>query len=152
MVHLGHNLKQWAAPLSIMKRIVRVTIWTVVTIAALYTSLAITDGVSFYRPVPLANEPLTNAVAVTSIFSNKLTLADGRVLVMEGFPPEILTQQMRDSGGRVQLEPIDPRFIKVIVKKKRFICGTHGPAVVIPLLRHEYPAYESYLLGLGTLQ
>ena len=138
--------------LGVMKRIVRVTVWGAVSLAALYTLLAVTVGVSFYRPVPLGNDPLTNSIAITSVSSNRLTLADGRVLVMLGHEPERLSQDMRDSGGRVELDSADSRFASVYVKRKRFICGTGAPAVVIPLLRSEYSAYYRHPLGLGEFQ
>jgi hypothetical protein len=135
-----------------MKRIVRVTVWGAVAMAALYTLLALTVGVGFYRSVPLDNDPLTNSIAVTSISSNRLTLADGRVLVMLGYEPERLSQDMRDSGGRVELGSADSRFASVCVKRKMFICGTYAPRIVIPLLRSEYAAYYRHPLGLGEFQ
>jgi hypothetical protein len=135
-----------------MKRIARVTVWGAVSLAALYTLLALTVGVSFYHPVPLDNDPLTNSIAITSVYSNRLTLADGRVLVMLGYEPERLRQDIRDSGGRVELDTADSRSTIVCVKKKRFICGTGAPAVVIPLLRSEYPAYYRQPLGVGEFQ
>lgn len=135
-----------------MKRIVRVTLWGAVSLAALYTFLAVTVGVSFYRPVPLDNDPLTNSIAITSVSSNRLTLADGRVVVMLGYDPEHLTQDIRDSGGRIELDSSDARFAGVYVKRKMFICGTYAPRVVIPLLRSEYAAYYRHSLGLGEFQ
>ena len=136
----------------IMKRIVRFTVWGAVGVAALFTLLTVTVGVTFYRPVPIDNDPLTNSIAVTSVSSNRLTLADGRVLEMLGWETERLSQDMRDSGGRVELESPDSRFASVYVKRKRFICGTYAPRVVIPLLRTEYAAYYRHPLGLGEFQ
>ena len=139
--------------LGVMKRIVRVTAWGVVGVGAFYTLLSVTVGVSFDRAVPLDNDPLTNSVVVTSISSNRLTLADGRVLVMEGYPPEPLAREMRESEYRVELESVSSGFVSVIVKKKRFICGTYAPrCVVVPLVRRAYPAYERHALGLGVLR
>ena len=94
--------------------------------------LAVTVGVSFYRLVPINNDPLTNSIAITSVSSNRLTLPDGRVLVMLGYEPEQLSQDMSDSSGRVELDSPDSVFVSVYVKKKIFICGTHSPRVVIP--------------------
>src|SRR5688572_17166423 len=110
-----------------MKHIVRATIWGTVGVASLYTLLAVTVGVSFYRPVPVDNDPLTNSVPVTSVSSNRLTLADGRVVVIEGYTPENFELKLRHSGGRVELAHVDSSFAHVFVKKKRFICGTHAP-------------------------
>jgi len=135
-----------------MKRVVKVTVWGAVGLAALYTLLAVTVGVSFYRPVPLDNDPLTNSVSFTAISGNRITLADGRVLVMDGFPPEFLAREMRDSGGRVELESISSGYASVTVRQKRFICGTYAPRIVVPLVRREYPAYERRSLGLGAFQ
>ncbi len=135
-----------------MKHIVRVTVWGAVGIVTLFTFLAVTVGVSFYRPIPLNNDPLTNSIAITSVSSNRLTLADGRVLVMLDYEPEHLSQDMRDSGGRIELDSSDSRSAIVYVKRKRFNCGTHAPAVVIPLLRSEYPGFYRYLLGPGQFQ
>jgi hypothetical protein len=145
-----------------MKRFVKITGWGAVGVAALYALLEVTVGVDFHRPVALDNDPLTNSVAVASITSNRLTLADGRVLVVLGYSPERLKQEMRDSGGRVELEPADSRFATLCVKKKRSIHETHrpdvviplrhAPAVVIPLLRREYPAYYRHRVGLSEFQ
>ena len=115
-----------------MRAIVRLAVWGAVTMAALYTLLAVTVGVSFYRLVPINNDPLTNSIAITSVSSNRLTLPDGRVLVMLGYEPEQLSQDMSDSSGRVELDSPDSVFVSVYVKKKIFICGTHSPRVVIP--------------------
>src|SRR5258708_38892694 len=104
-----------------MKRIVRVTVWGAVAAAVVYTMLAVTIGVSFDRAVPLDNAPLTNALMVTSISSNRLTLEDGRVLVMEGYRAEELDGVMRESGNRLELGLIDSRCASVCVKRKRFI-------------------------------
>ena len=139
-----------------MKRIGSVTVLGVAAVAALYGLLA-TGSVGFYSWVPLDNDPLTNSIAVTSISSNRLTLADGRVLVMLGYDPDRLAKAMRDSGGRVELGSVqlgseEPRFASVRVKSRRFICGTGRPAVVIPLLRSEYPRYYSLLIGVGEFQ
>jgi hypothetical protein len=135
-----------------MKRIVRVTVWGAVAVAALYTLLAMTVGVSFYRLVPLDNDPLTNSIGVTSVSSNRLTLADGRILIMLGWEATRLSQDMRDYGGRIELELPDSRFAIVYVKRKRFICGTYEPRIVIPLLRSEYEANYRHSLGLGEFQ
>jgi hypothetical protein len=133
-----------------MKDIVRVIVWSALALAAFYTLLEVTVGVSFYRAVPLANDPLTNSVLVTSVSSNRFTLADGRVLVMEGYG-EPLDRAMREAGYRVELESNPSGSTSVFMRKKRFICGTHAP-VVVPLLRQEYPAYYRHPLGWGTLQ
>ena len=151
--HLFHFHRQ-AYCLAVMQRIVRVTVWEAVgaaALATLYSWLAATVGVSFYRPVPLDNDPLTNSVAVTSVSSNRFTLADGRVLVMEEYPGDFLADARRDFGGRIELDSADTGFASVFVKSKRFICGTHAPRVVVPLIRREYPAYEKRWLGMGTL-
>jgi hypothetical protein len=135
-----------------MKGILTTVVWGTITMAALYALLATTVGVSFYRPVPINNNPLTNSIAIRSVSSNRLTLADGRVLVMLGYGQEELSEEMRDSGDRVELDSPDSGFASVYVKKKIFICGTHSPRVVIPLLRSKYPAYCRHLLGVGELQ
>jgi hypothetical protein len=135
-----------------MKGIVTFAVWAAVIIAALYTFLAMTVGVSFYRSVPINNDPLTNSIAISSVSSNRLTLADGRVLVMVGYEPEHLSRDMRDSGSRVELDSPDLRFASVYVKKKIFICGTYSPRVVIPLLQNKYAAYYRHPLGLGEFQ
>jgi hypothetical protein len=135
-----------------MKRFVRVMVWGAVGMAALHTLLAVTVGASFYRRVPVNNDPLTNSVSVTSISSNRLTLADGRSLIILGYPAEILGQELRDSGGRIELDSDDSRLPYVYVKRKRFICGTGAPAVVIPLFRSEYSRFYRHPLGLGEFQ
>jgi len=135
-----------------MKRIIRAIVWGAVSLVALYTLLVFTLGVSFYRSVPIDNDPLTNSIAVTSVSSNRLTLADGRVLVMLGYEPERLSQDMRDSGGRVELDSATSRFASVCVKRKMFICGTYAPRIVIPLFQSEYAAYYRHPLGLGEFQ
>lgn len=119
--------------------------------AVIYTALAVTVGVSFDRAVPLDNDPLTNGLVVTSISSNRLTLEDGRVLVMDGYTAEQLDPVMRESGYRVELESIDSRYASVSVKRKRFICGTYAPRVIVPLVPRAYPAYERRLLGLADI-
>jgi len=134
-----------------MTRIVRVTTWGAVGVAIVYTLLAVTVGVSFDRPVPLDNDPLTNALPVTSISSNRLTLEDGRVLVMDGYTAEQLGGLMGESGYRVELESIDSKYVSVCVKRKRFICGTYAPRVIVPLVPRAYPAYERRLLGLADI-
>ena len=135
-----------------MKRIDHFIVAGAVGVAALYALLVMTVGVSFYRPVPLDNDPLRNSVGVTSLSSNGLILAGGKILVMEDYRAEFLERELRESDDRVELDPLDSGFATVFVKKKRFICGTHAPRVVLPLLRHEYPAYERQLLGLGRLR
>ncbi len=135
-----------------MKRIIRVTVSVVLATAALYTLLALTVGVSFYRPVPLDNDPLTNSVAIVSVSSNRLTLADGRVLVMPDREPDQLSWEMRNAGGRVEVDSSDSRFAVVYAKRHVFICGTGAPWIVIPLLRDEYPAYYRQAIGLGEFQ
>jgi hypothetical protein len=135
-----------------MKRIFKVTVWAAVSLAALYPLLAVTVGVSFYRAVPLDNDPLTNSIAVTGIHSNRLTLVDGRVLLMRGYEPKQLSQDILDSDSQIELDTDDSRFAGIYVKKKRFICGTHAAAIVIPIRHREYPAYHRRLLGLGEFQ
>ena len=135
-----------------MKRIDTAILVGVFGMMALYFILGSTVGVSFYRAVPLANDPLTNSVAVTSISTNRLTLEDGRVLIMDLYAPESLEQAVSDSGWRVELADLSSGLATVAVKHKRFTCGTHKPRIVIPLVQHGYPAYERQLLGFGTLQ
>ena len=77
-------------------------VWGAVALAGLYTLLAVTVGVTFYRPIAIDNDPLTNSVAVASVFTNRLTLADGRVVVMLGYPSDVLKEQIRDSGERIE--------------------------------------------------
>ena len=135
-----------------MKRIIRTMVWGAIGLLALYTLLEGTVGVSFIRRVPLDNDPLTNSVLVTSVSSNRITLADGRILVMEGFPPEFLAHEMRDSRGRIELDDLGSRFSNVYVRQKRFICGTYAPRVIIALVHQEYPGYKRRPLGLGSFQ
>lgn len=135
-----------------MKRIVRVTVYGALSLAALFSLLAATVGVSVYRRVPLDNDPLTNSIAIISVSSNRLTLADGRVLTMSGFQPELLSFDMLNLGSRIELQSLDSRFAIVYVKRKRFFCGNGRPAIVIPVFRNEYPAYYRGLLGLGEFQ
>lgn len=138
-----------------MKHTVGVMVWGGVggaAVVALYSWLAATVGVSFYRPVAIDNDPLTNSIAVTSVSSNSFTLADGRVLVMEDYSSDFLAERMRDLGDRIELDSVDSTFASVFVRGKRFICGTHAPRVVVPLIRRDYPAYERRWLGVGTLQ
>lgn len=128
--------------------IMKVTVFGVV----LYALLAATVGVSFDRRVAIDNDPLTNSIAVTSISGNCLNLADGTVIVMWGYNPKELSEDMRAYGNRVELDRVDSHSASVIVKRRRFICGTGAPLVVIPLIRREYPRYSRHLLGVGEFQ
>jgi len=135
-----------------MKGMVRIAVWGTVSIATLYTLVAMTAGVSLYRLVPIDNDPLTNSIAITSVSSNRLTLADGRVLVMLFSESEQLSRNMCESAGRVELESRDFRCADVYVKKKIFICGTHAPRIVIPLFENKYAANFRFALGVGEFQ
>jgi hypothetical protein len=135
-----------------MKRSVRVTIFGALSLAALFSLLAATVGVSFYRRVPLDNDPLTNSIAIVSVSSNRLTLADGRVLTMSNYHSELLSFDILKSGNRIELQASDSHFANVYVKRKRYFCGNGRPAVVIPVFRNEYPVYYRDLLGLGEFQ
>ena len=124
-----------------------------ICVVGLYLSLNATLGVGFYYPVPLDNNPLDHPVAVTSVSSNKLLLADGRVLTMEFLPSETdLSEMIRESGFHVDVEPVISTDAYVYVKKRTFICGTHAPRIVIPLFPNNYPAYHRQLLGSGSVQ
>ncbi len=135
-----------------MKRIVKVTIFGMLSLTALLALSAATVGVSFCRPVPLDNDPLTNSVAILSVSSNRLALADGRVLAMSNYNAELLSFDLLDSGSRIELESLDARSVSIYVKRRRFICGNGRPAIVIPVFRNEYPLYDRQLLGLGEFQ
>jgi hypothetical protein len=120
--------------------------------AALYTLLEVTVGVSFERPVPINNDPLTNSVLFTSISSNRIMLASGRVVVMLGYSGDSLAREMSDSGGRIEVESDGSGLATVNVRQKRFRCGTHGPLIFVPLVRQEYPGYGRHVLGLARLE
>jgi hypothetical protein len=57
--------------------------------------------------VPLDYDPSTNALVITSIASNTLTLENGKVLVMSGYTTEELKQSIGESRYRDELERID---------------------------------------------
>src|SRR5262245_29681421 len=137
-----------------MKRFARAMIVGAVGIAVVYAFLDITVGVGFYRLVPLDNDPLTNSVAVASVSSNRITFADGRVLVMFGFSPQLLEQSTRDCDFAVgvELESRDLPFASVYVKRKLWICGTGQAGIVVPLFRREVPLCYRSPLGVGEFQ
>jgi hypothetical protein len=134
-----------------MKRLGIITIWGVIVLAGLCTLLA-KVGAGFYQPVPVDNEPLVNSIAVTCISSNRLILADGRVLVTWDRGSECLNQAVQNSGRQVEVESLDSRSAIVYVRRERFICGTFAPRIVIPLFQSKYPKYERFLLTMAEVQ
>jgi hypothetical protein len=111
-------------------------------------TLLLAPGVSFHYLAPQENDPLTNSVKVTSLSTDSLKLADGRVVLIATAG---LERDFEQGTLSVELQEIGLKDVIVFVKTKTFICGTGGPRFVIPLIPQHFPKYQRQAFGPGTL-
>ena len=132
-----------------MKRVLQILGWAL--LAGNLVFLELTFGITIFYRKPVPNEPLNHPVDVKEISGDKLILADGRVIFM-GYLDTGTEQTLRDSRFQVDVEPEQSDFVAVYVRQRTFICGTHAPRIVLPLVPRHYPAYQRRMLGLGSLK
>lgn len=133
-----------------MTRIVETTL-AVSAIVLLLVLLGPAIGFGFSYPAPYENEPLTNSIKVTSISSNSLSLADGRVISID--TTQLLwNRSLSESGERVEVKELGSGSVLVYAKQRALICGTGRPVIILRLFPQRYPKYHRYLLGHGTLK
>lgn len=131
-----------------MKRTFEIVVRIVLCGAIIVLILLLTPGIGFRYLAPQENQPLTNPVRVTSISTNSMYLADGRVVSISTAG---LERDFAEGNLFVEIQKTE-NDVLVFVKQRRFVCGTGRPDIVIPLIAERFPKYRRELFGMGTLE
>ena len=87
--------------------------------------------IQLHYPRAFENDPLLTPVQVDSVSGFTLTLRDGRVFTVDTWE-ESLDQIIKESGDRVDLEPLPQSTQSIVyVKRRGWICGNSWPGVIV---------------------
>lgn len=108
-------------------------------------------GINYLRVVD--NDPFPVAVQISTMDSDHIQLADGRVITdFGGLSPED-RDRIKDSGGRVGLKFESAAKVSVMLyaRRPRTICRIGMPIFIVPLIPIDVPRYDRGLLLIGRI-
>ena len=106
-------------------------------VLALFFFLASFMGVvGFHYPHVIQDQPLNSPIKVIRIDGNRLILQDKRVIEVEDYSNQDLTNQLAQSDFMIEIENGAANFVGVYARQNGWICGTPwAQPIRIPMFR-----------------
>lgn len=138
--------------LAMIAQTFRILLWSAIILAIPFALMV--RSTDFTRPVPVDNDPLTNAIPVVSISGNELHLANGKTFVLDNnyYGPEPVSQLLQAAGNRIELVSDGTGYTLAYIRRKSFRYAARTSRCVLPLFQAPYPANYRASLGWGTFR
>ena len=108
--------------------------------------------VGFRYPHVIQDQPLANPVKVLRVESNRLFLADSRVIDVDLYPKQDITNQLAQSDFMIDVEDGKDDIVGIFARQDGWICGTPwAQPVRIPIFRDTVYRNRRKLITIGKI-
>lgn len=133
-------------------KIIRKVVYAVGTVFLLLVIAAALGMVGFHYPHVVQDQPLNDPVAVLDVESNRLFLADGRVIEADVDSEQDITNQLAQSDFMIDVEQGQDGFVGIYARQDGWICGTPwAQPILIPAFRDTVYRNRRELIMIGTI-
>ena len=133
-------------------KIMRIVVYSVGLIFLLLVIAAALGMVGFHYPHVVQDQPLNDPVAVLHVESNRLILADGRVIEADLDSEQDITNQLAQSDFMIDVERGQDGFVGIYARQDGWICGTPwAQPILIPVFRDTVYRNRRELITIGTV-
>ena len=133
-------------------KIMRIFVYSVGLIFLLLVIAAALGMVGFHYPHVVQDQPLNDPVAVLHVESNRLFLADGRVIEADVDSEQEITNRLAQSDFLIDVEQGQDGFVGIYARQDGWICGTPwAQPILIPVFRDTVYRNRRELITIGTI-
>ena len=133
-------------------KIMRIIAYTAGLMLILLVIASALGMVGFHYPHVIRDQPLNDPVKVLRVESNRLFLADNRIIEVDLYPKQEITNQFAQSDFMIDVEHGRDGIVGIYARQNGWICGTPwAQPIRIPIFRDTVYRNRRELITIGKI-